>query len=266
MGVSTDSRGYRDEETLRRLYLEEELTTYEIADLYEVSRPTISNWLEEFGVPRRGDHTLSDEDEEKRTKEYFRRLYVEEQLSCPEIADIIGLDSREGVRYWLEKHGIERRQPEIPIDESELRSMYVDESMTIYQIAPLVDRSPSSVKRWLHSYDIETDPAYGWGTVCETENGEIVRSKLEKDVADWLHYHDVEYVYEPEVDSVRWTPDFCVSGTIVEVWGLAGSNDQYDQKMQQKKSDYDDVGIDFVSLYPDENFNLDLSEKLSQFC
>ena len=40
---------------------------------------------------------------------FLRELYVEKRLSSIEIAQYIGNITDAGVRYWLEKHGIERR-------------------------------------------------------------------------------------------------------------------------------------------------------------
>ncbi|ELZ06783.1 hypothetical protein [Natrialba aegyptia] len=47
------STSYRDEETLRRLYVEKGLTTYEIADELECSQYTIRTWMERHGIDRR---------------------------------------------------------------------------------------------------------------------------------------------------------------------------------------------------------------------
>ncbi|AGM11686.1 HNH protein [Halovirus HCTV-5] len=44
--------GYRDEETLRRLYCEEGLSGGQIADRYDVTAQTIYNWMEKLGIER----------------------------------------------------------------------------------------------------------------------------------------------------------------------------------------------------------------------
>lgn len=50
-----DSAGaeYRDEETLRRLYVEEGMSTYDIGDLFGVAGKTIQKWLRRNGIPAR---------------------------------------------------------------------------------------------------------------------------------------------------------------------------------------------------------------------
>lgn len=48
-----DSPRYRDEEVLRRLYWDEELNSYEVADRFGVSGATITKWMDRLGVPTR---------------------------------------------------------------------------------------------------------------------------------------------------------------------------------------------------------------------
>lgn len=42
---------YRDEDTLRRLYVEEGLSSREVAERLDCSPPTVVNWLKKFGIP-----------------------------------------------------------------------------------------------------------------------------------------------------------------------------------------------------------------------
>jgi hypothetical protein len=46
-------RGYRDAETLRRLYHDEGLSTADIAERFDVGRSTTTRWLEKHGIERR---------------------------------------------------------------------------------------------------------------------------------------------------------------------------------------------------------------------
>lgn len=58
---------YKDEETLRRLYLDERMSTVEIADLAGVWPSTISDWLDRHGIPARDRIEAS---REKRSVDY----------------------------------------------------------------------------------------------------------------------------------------------------------------------------------------------------
>ena len=51
--AETDSTPWRDEETLRHLYWDEEMTLMEVADELGVTRPTIYQWMEKHGIDRR---------------------------------------------------------------------------------------------------------------------------------------------------------------------------------------------------------------------
>jgi len=44
---------WKDEETLRELYVEQQLTTYEIGDKFGVSNTAIGRELKKYGIPRR---------------------------------------------------------------------------------------------------------------------------------------------------------------------------------------------------------------------
>jgi len=48
------SQQWRDEDVLEQLYVNEELSTSEIAEILGCSPPTVRNWMEKFGIERRG--------------------------------------------------------------------------------------------------------------------------------------------------------------------------------------------------------------------
>lgn len=96
---------WQDRETLERLYLEEGLTTREIADRLGCGKSTASKWVNKFDIETRQQGpepeypTLRDEDE-------LKRLYHDEGLSQPEIAEKLGCYDTT-VSKWFRKHGIE---------------------------------------------------------------------------------------------------------------------------------------------------------------
>jgi len=48
-----DENPYRSEKVLRELYLEEEHSTHEIADLLDCAQSTVRNWMDKYGIERR---------------------------------------------------------------------------------------------------------------------------------------------------------------------------------------------------------------------
>lgn len=47
---------YRDEAWLREMYIEREMTTYELADMADCGRTAISRWLRRYDIQTRGPH------------------------------------------------------------------------------------------------------------------------------------------------------------------------------------------------------------------
>lgn len=88
------------------------------------------------------------------------------------------------------------------------------------------------------------------GRPLQARDGTWVASKGERRIANWLDAHGVGYRYEPEMAG-GLTPDFHIEGTdvVVEYWGLAGQ-DSYEERMLEKIEQYEDHGIDVVSLFP----------------
>jgi len=150
---------WRNEGTLRRLYVEEGKSTYEISDELGCSRPTVSNWLERFGIERRGrqpDPCKLDD------PSVLEELYIERGLSLSETADEAGTTVWK-VRYWIDEHGIETREgggsysadPKLS-NEEWLRNAYVDNDRPTTDIADELDCAARTVSYWLEKHGIET--------------------------------------------------------------------------------------------------------------
>lgn len=88
------------------------------------------------------------------------------------------------------------------------------------------------------------------GRPLQARDGTWVASKGERRIANWLDAHEVPYRYEPEMAG-GLTPDFHLEGTstVIEYWGLA-SQDSYEDRMVEKIEQYEEHGIDVVSVFP----------------
>ncbi len=88
-----------------------------------------------------------------------------------------------------------------------------------------------------------------------------VRSKSERQIANWLTDHGLRFKYEKplRLGKVTLHPDFFLTdyGVYVEYWGLADSDSEYDQVRQTKLRLYRRHGICVVSLYPRHLGHLD---------
>jgi 5-methylcytosine-specific restriction endonuclease McrA len=99
---------WHQEEKLRELYLNEELSVVELAKRWGCARQTIHRALDRHEITRRGV-TESLAPDELLDRETLESLYTDQNLSTYEIADDLECSPR-SVGHWLERHGIERRE------------------------------------------------------------------------------------------------------------------------------------------------------------
>jgi len=119
-GIESRSRGtgdkdgkYRDKGWLREKYIQEQMSTLDIAEECGVCTDTIRRWLINNDIPRREakprienivtDMRLTD-------SEWLREKYVKEGMTAEEIVEDLNCSTKP-VYYWLNKHGIEARSP-----------------------------------------------------------------------------------------------------------------------------------------------------------
>lgn len=76
--------------------------------------------------------------------------------------------------------------------------------------------------------------------------GEVVQSKPERRIANFLFKRGVRYVYEAQLADVRATPDFYLpdSNIVVEHWGMTHS--KYREKRAMKTRQYLSKGYKLV--------------------
>ena len=114
-------------------------------------------------------------------------------------------------------------------------------------------------------------PRKQYGTRTTTRLGVEVRSRSEQKIADYFDSIGLRYEYERELESGIWiftekvsNPDFYLPDfdVYVEFWGMVGVDNDYDRskytrEMKYKMARYHELGIKFISLYPDNLKNLD---------
>lgn len=160
-----DGKLYRNEEWLREQYCENELTQKEIAGLTNVTRHTISNWLERHDIERRSlSETKTEGNLEKLAdEEWLRKQYCENGLGQREIAELADV-SKQAVSTWMNKHGIDRRSTgrqadgdtEPLKDEEWLREQYCENELSQREIADKLGVSAVTVGNWMRRHEIES--------------------------------------------------------------------------------------------------------------
>ncbi|MCL4436733.1 MAG: hypothetical protein M1387_08480 [Thaumarchaeota archaeon] len=110
-----------------------------------------------------------------------------------------------------------------------------------------------------------------YGARCVTLQGERVKSKAEKIIADYFYRSNIKYEYEKVAKTHAWIfskeisrPDFYLQDydVYVEYWGLLDvenrrKRSEYQHSMRWKMAQYHKNKIKFVSLYPSNLKNLD---------
>jgi len=110
-------------------------------------------------------------------------------------------------------------------------------------------------------------PPKQYGIPSQTITGVNVRSRGEKQIADYFTAHQTYYEYEKPIkagffgSTTLGHPDFYLPeyNVYVEYWGLVHADDEqksrnYRRAMRRKKQAYERNGIKLISLYP-ENLN-----------
>jgi len=101
-------RRYTDEEWLKRQYLDEGHTLAEVGEKCGVAAGTIKYWVDKFDIPTRRLGYRPADPERYRDEDWLREVYHEDELSMAEIGDRCDC-SKETIRRWLDRHGIEAR-------------------------------------------------------------------------------------------------------------------------------------------------------------
>ena len=105
-----------------------------------------------------------------------------------------------------------------------------------------------------------------YGTPSTTLRGEKVKSKAEKQIADYFANSNIRYAYEwkAQTDGTIFKrtfahPDFYLPdyNVYVEYWGLVSASKDYRRVMKWKMKQYRQNNIRFISVYPDNLQNLD---------
>lgn len=105
---STSDTPWRDEDTMRQLYVEEGLSTYQIGEELGCSYQTAHDWLERHDVETRESPTQKAE-KKRPPKEELREKY-ESGLSTEELGEEYGVP-QQTAWGWLEQYDIDRRLP-----------------------------------------------------------------------------------------------------------------------------------------------------------
>ncbi|MEM2260841.1 MAG: metallophosphoesterase [Ignisphaera sp.] len=92
-------------EELEKMYVQEGMSTYEIADRLGCSAEVVRRKLIKYGIKRRPVNTTL---QEVPSKEFLEKLYCKMKMSTLQIANLLDVN-RDTVRRWLKQYGIPLR-------------------------------------------------------------------------------------------------------------------------------------------------------------
>jgi hypothetical protein len=137
--------------TLRLLYVDEHRTEREIAQLLSVSRGRIAEAMDKAGIERRSPNRVCPV-----STAVLRRAFTSPGATVASLSR--GFDASDAtVARWLAEAGL--LPPDTSIDHRRLETLYVDQLLTIAEVAEKLRISPARVSRELVVAGISVRPA-----------------------------------------------------------------------------------------------------------
>lgn len=99
----------------------------------------------------------------------------------------------------------------------------------------------------IHLKDLDSRNRYYKGKYYTSLRGDKVRSKSERDIADWFYRHNIQYEYEPEVyfKKFKCKPDFYVPAANLYLEHVSKKS----YPIKQKEEQFEDSGKLYVKTY-----------------
>lgn len=213
-----DDYRYRDEAWLREQYAEKDRSLPEIADAVGASKATIHRWMDKHDIQRNPAYEGGGE---YRDAEWLREQYWAKGLSAYQIAEKVDCTAN-GVKYWMEKHGIETRPSPNPEGSAvPKREMYkkkdwlrsqIEDGELLSDIGKKCDVSESTISRWVLRHGIDpngTPSGDSHHNAIKTPPEDVLRRLYKENKATlreiatkynvspptvrrWLQNHDIE--------------------------------------------------------------------------
>ena len=148
---SPSFRNDLDDKEIKKLYIEEGLSTNQIGEKLGTNGRTISTRLKKQGIKVRDKRIRNDLDNEE-----IKKLYIEEGLSAYQIGKKLGA-SYPTIKNKLKKQGIKVQDKKIhnDLDDEEIKKLYVEEGLSIVQIGKKLRTSHKTISKRLKDQGIK---------------------------------------------------------------------------------------------------------------
>ena len=155
---------WQDRDTLQRLYWDENLKQAEIAERIGCDPATVSVWMSKLDIETKPSNRRY-ESEPWRDRDTLQRLYWEDELTQPEIAEKLGCNLH-SVQRWMDRLGVKAR------DNTERNYLRYGHEAKLY-------KNPDGYMQWQTIYHGERYEAYVHRLLAVSEYGfEAVSGKV----------------------------------------------------------------------------------------
>lgn len=137
------NRPWQNEELLNELYVEKQLSTYEIGEKLGCSHQTVNNWLRKHGIELR-PKSFAPRKKPHHDRDTLVELYHDQGLNIHEIAEQLGV-AGSTIDYWMKKLDIPTRS-------------HRESKLLTYRSRPVpFFLNSKGYEQWHHWYDYERD-------------------------------------------------------------------------------------------------------------
>ncbi len=155
---------WQDANRLREMYVENKMSTREMADEFECNPSNVLKWMDEYGIERRSKseaNRLRHQQNHRpwKDRERLSALYRDQNMTTREVAEELGC-AKTTVEYWLRHHDIPIR------DQGETKVLKQLENPV-----RLNERSDTPYRYWTHEYRGERDYVYVHRLLAVAEYG-----------------------------------------------------------------------------------------------
>lgn len=140
-----------NDETIKKLYIKEGLSTTQISEKFKVSNSTISKRLKKQGIKVQDKRIRDDLDDKE-----IKKLYIEEGLSTYQIGKKFRV-SDITISKRLKKQGIKVQDKRIrdDLDDEEIKKLYIEKGLSTIQIGEKFGINPHAISKRLKKQGIK---------------------------------------------------------------------------------------------------------------
>ena len=144
----------------------------------------------------------------------------------------------------------------IELDEKKIVKLY-KKGLSSKEIGKVFNCTGSTIRDRLRKNNIKKrDVAFGNKELIRTDDGHMVRSSPELQIDNFLFHNKIQHIYEGVIADTNFRYDFYIpiANLYIEYWGLECVK-SYKKKTNKKIELYKQLGLNLLSIYPNDNIH-----------